>query len=56
MDKDIIKPKVIKLTVLGDVPVGKTAICEAFVNYDTNTKITCYGKIEKIIKLKNNEI
>ena len=55
MDKDIIKPKVIKLGILGDVPVGKTAICEAFVNYNSNEQIMCYGNLEKIIKLKNNE-
>ena len=53
MDKDIIKPKIIKLGVLGDVPVGKTAICETFLNYDSNKEEHCYYKVEKIIKLKN---
>ena len=53
MDKDIIKLKIIKLGVLGDVLVGKTAICEAFLNYDSNKEEHCYYKVEKIIKLKN---
>ena len=53
MDKEKFKRKALKFGVLGDGPIGKTTICEAFLNYDSNKEEHCNYRVERIIKLKN---
>ena len=58
MASDFIKPRALRFGLLGGGPVGKTAICYAFIdkdffNYDIMSNIP--DRIEKNIKLKNNE-
>ena len=58
MSNPKIKVKAIKIGLLGDSQVGKTAICRAFMNYEfENDEISTIGniKLDTKYKLKNGE-
>ena len=58
MSNSKIALKAIKIGLLGDSQVGKTAICRAFMNYEfENEYLTTIGNIrlDKKYKLKNGE-
>ena len=56
MKEDNIKRRVIKIGMLGDSAVGKTAICQTYMNIEfTGEVLSTIGvdKLESIVKLKN---
>ena len=58
MSENKIKRNAIKVAMLGDSMVGKTAICNAFMNIEfNNTALSTIGmeKLETQMKLKNGE-
>ena len=58
MSESKIKRKAIKIAMLGDSQVGKTAICNSFMNIDfSDTNLSTIGteKLECQMKIKNGE-
>ena len=58
MNEDNIKRRVIKIGMLGDSAVGKTAICQTYMNIEFSDKILStigVEKLESIVKLKNGK-
>ena len=58
MNEDNIKRRVIKIGMLGDSAVGKTAICQTYMNIEFSDKILStigVDKLESIVKLKNGK-
>ena len=58
MNEDNIKRRVIKIGMLGDSTVGKTAICQTYMNIEFTEEILStigVDKLETIVKLKNGK-
>ena len=58
MNEDNIKRRVIKIGMLGDSAVGKTAICQTYMNIEFNGEVLStigVEKLESVVKLKNGK-